>query len=1171
MSQQTVPQYYRRAYQDFSGGLQTRPHALEVDANKFTQLDNCILADHSILEKAPGYAVDGNPWANVSDSFIRMIVNYRVGTSVNSLVVAAQDDNNTNATFKVDLKQTFGDGTYNYIGYTIGTALFTSGSPTVTGTGTAWDVNLKAGDQIKPNSFGTWYVIQSVDSATQVTLTTNYGGSTTMSVAYMARIVLNFNAIPNATTFNNHLVIVDGVDKAMVFDNTSLTLLQNANVPVGASFVTKHKNRVFMARSTSAPSSIFWSSVNDETTWNAAGNAPVMPSDNGNICGFVSYANSLIVFKDNGNVYQVYGEFDQSAVGQPALIRRIDNADNIGIISGRSAVVNDDNLLYFMAETGVYTIDPRMYVQKISWDINPTIQNLVLNGTAGSSPKSFAFAQKSQWDTGTLSGTQDFRPTNGIAPYFDSGTITGAFQGQASTNGSGNRIACSTATAIDSSGNLHVAWISTDKQTLFHTAIAAVDNSSSTTTVTTVAGLYTLGSYIDAGIFGVAMDIASNGKVGIMIVSLSHDDNSSQGGNPGGSSQFTLAELSGGAWSINVDYRSAKYPSYSDFGSVQVCFSYAGGTTPHAVFIDGNTSATVFAVYSGSWANTSLTDYGPPFFEPFKVSLNIDGSGNIRIATSGTTLFTFTPTGRIYYYLSTNGGASFTTPLSSSSLGTPYINTTNFNPNVFIRLDDSGNVVVTYANGSSSAGSEYTEVATTISQYNFTPHTPTNTVIVSGTNWIKAYSNIADAQEVFYYVPTSNNQETIRFDVAYKVGTATFTGGNASVSGQGTKWTTWVHAGDLIRLSSDSTLDYGVVQSVNSDTSITLTAPYAGSSGATQPYTAKHTYSVSSGTSGTLTNSYTPGDVAAAQNAGVFALVGLGSSANSVQWRRLTLFGKWISPIESDANLQSWGTFVVGGQTTGGNTILYEIGLSTTSTILVINTNLITSGSLISANNSLDFAQATITFILQAFAAASVLSITLNYTGTGASSRSATAFVFNNEIYAACSPAGVSNNTLILFLDWRHAWGDTTIPAFCFARMNQTLYAGSSAGGQVFKLKTGYNMAGSAYSMTAVTKEDILGSLELQKDLYKAYVIYKVQSGGTFTFSYSLDNYLNGGATNWVDTVVNQTSSSNTPGFQEIPIGSTASSIQFKIAQNDADVQVGIVGIVLLYGYLNVR
>lgn len=62
-------------------------------------------------------------------------------------------------------------------GYTRGTATFTNGSTTVTGTGTNWQSNM-VGWYIRSDDYDMWYQVSAVNSATQLTLTTSYAGTT---------------------------------------------------------------------------------------------------------------------------------------------------------------------------------------------------------------------------------------------------------------------------------------------------------------------------------------------------------------------------------------------------------------------------------------------------------------------------------------------------------------------------------------------------------------------------------------------------------------------------------------------------------------------------------------------------------------------------------------------------------------------------------------------------------------------------------------------------------------------------------------------------------------------------------------------------------------------------------------------------------------------------------
>jgi len=73
--------------------------------------------------------------------------------------------------------------------YTTGTVSVTNGSKVVTGSGTDFSSNVSAGDYFRIDGDGTgsasvWYKIDSVDSATQITLETAYAGTTQSGVEY---------------------------------------------------------------------------------------------------------------------------------------------------------------------------------------------------------------------------------------------------------------------------------------------------------------------------------------------------------------------------------------------------------------------------------------------------------------------------------------------------------------------------------------------------------------------------------------------------------------------------------------------------------------------------------------------------------------------------------------------------------------------------------------------------------------------------------------------------------------------------------------------------------------------------------------------------------------------------------------------------------------------------
>ena len=104
--------------------------------------------------------------------------------------------------------------------------------------------------------------------------------------------------------------------------------------------------------------------------------------------------------------------------------------------------------------------------------------------------------------------------------------------------------------------------------------------------------------------------------------------------------------------------------------------------------------------------------------------------------------------------------------------------------------------------------------------------------------------------------------------------------------------------------------------------------------------------------------------------------------------------------------------------------------------------------------------------------------------------------------------------------------------------------------------------------MTATTKEELLGSLELKKEVYKVYVLYEIQSVGTFDFAYRVDNFKYPNGASWVTTEVDQTTS----GLAEIKVrDGLFNTIQFRVQNDESDSRVGIIGFVVIYSYANIR
>lgn len=172
---------------------------------------NVRIKDQSIVRDNVGWGAfpSGDTPLNLDNKPVTLIDNFfpRAG---GQLVIFA----NTTDLFEYDEAQE----TVAYLTprYETGTVDVTNGSATVTGDGTSWEDNLKAGDFIHIGATGerdpsaTWYEIESVESDTELTLTETYDGSTASGEDYTARMTQTGD-------------LDDYYETAVFFDGTNLT------------------------------------------------------------------------------------------------------------------------------------------------------------------------------------------------------------------------------------------------------------------------------------------------------------------------------------------------------------------------------------------------------------------------------------------------------------------------------------------------------------------------------------------------------------------------------------------------------------------------------------------------------------------------------------------------------------------------------------------------------------------------------------------------------------------------------------------------------------------------------------------------------------------------------------------------------------------------------------
>lgn len=157
------------------------------------------------------------------------------------------------------------------------------------------------------------------------------------------------------TQFGQKLIAANGNAKLQVWDLGGSTLFADLDAAAPtAKFVTVIRDFVVAANTSSAPSTVYWSDINDETDWT--------PSD-------LSQSDSQII-PDGGDIRGITGgEFGlvllekaisrMSYVGAPLFFQFDTIAKNIGCYESNS-IAQFGNLTFFLSDDGFYMCDGQM-------------------------------------------------------------------------------------------------------------------------------------------------------------------------------------------------------------------------------------------------------------------------------------------------------------------------------------------------------------------------------------------------------------------------------------------------------------------------------------------------------------------------------------------------------------------------------------------------------------------------------------------------------------------------------------------------------------------------------------------------------------------------------------------------------------------------------------------
>ena len=288
-----------------------------------------------------------------------------------------------------------------------GTVSITSGSATVTGSGTTFTTEFLVGNDIKiDNKF---YKVLSITSNTVLTLDIN--ASSTVSGASFFKSGIASTALAAATTiprpnqtnvqfanFESHglygtLYFVDGKNKIAEFfidDNDNYHFEEvTRSSPVGCSLIERYAERIVVSGQASNPSVVYYSTRLKPYDFEGTSAGFVDVGDI--VTGIKVFRNSLIIFCKN-SIYEL------TNLDSTPIIKSV--TKNIGCISGNSIQEIGGDLI-FLAPDGLRTIAGTARIDdvelgSISRKILPLV-NGIINNFANFTISSMVIRERSQY------------------------------------------------------------------------------------------------------------------------------------------------------------------------------------------------------------------------------------------------------------------------------------------------------------------------------------------------------------------------------------------------------------------------------------------------------------------------------------------------------------------------------------------------------------------------------------------------------------------------------------------------------------------------------------------------------------------------------------------------------------------------------------------------------
>jgi len=265
-----------------------------------------VKVDQKSIKKRWGYAADRSLGAGKE---IQRIVLFQTAAGARLALILTDTD--------LIQRETATGKTWSYKTETYTTGTVTNiTAAVVTGSGTSWDTSgLAAGDKFILDTDHTadveedaqWAEIQTVDNATQITLTASYGGTTgAMSETYKGRMVYSVptNERWNYALVNDNFYFTNGDVDVQYWTGSGTASAVDSTNAKKARYCIEYAQRLVLAdleeSGSRSPLSVRYSANGDPTTWTGTGTGVVdLLETEDYITGLGKVGADLIVYKSD--------------------------------------------------------------------------------------------------------------------------------------------------------------------------------------------------------------------------------------------------------------------------------------------------------------------------------------------------------------------------------------------------------------------------------------------------------------------------------------------------------------------------------------------------------------------------------------------------------------------------------------------------------------------------------------------------------------------------------------------------------------------------------------------------------------------------------------------------------------------------------------------------------